>query len=101
MDRKILSFLGIAMKAGKVASGEYQTETAVKSGHAFLVIIADDASANTKKKFENMCKFRQVPCIAGDGKEVLGRAIGRQDRAILALLDERMAATVMDRLKLR
>ena len=41
-----LSMLGIAAKAGKVASGEYQTEHAVKSHKAFLVIVAEDASEN-------------------------------------------------------
>ena len=32
-------------------SGEYQTEKAVKSGTAFLVVVAKDSSDNTKKKF--------------------------------------------------
>ena len=47
--------LSIAKKAGKVASGEFMTENAVKSGGAALVIVAEDASDNTKKKFKNMC----------------------------------------------
>ena len=48
IEKKILSLFGLATKAGKVASGEFQTETAVKSGTAFLVVIAKDASDNTK-----------------------------------------------------
>ena len=32
--------LGLAMKAGKVSSGEFATEQAVKSGSAYLVILA-------------------------------------------------------------
>ena len=42
--------LGLAMKAGKVSSGEFATEQAVKSGSAYLVILAETASANTQKK---------------------------------------------------
>ena len=53
--------IGLATKAGKVASGEFCTEKEVKSGRAYLVIVADDASDNTKKKFQNMCDFYQVP----------------------------------------
>ena len=58
---KVLSLIGLATKAGKTASGEFCTEREVKSGGAALVIIADDASDNTKKKFRNMCDFYHVP----------------------------------------
>ena len=34
--------LGIAAKAGSVASGEFSTEKAVKEGRAYLVIVAQD-----------------------------------------------------------
>ena len=49
--------LGIAAKAGSVASGEFSTEKAVKEGRAYLVIVAQDASDNTKKMFRNMTDF--------------------------------------------
>ena len=52
---KVLSSLGLATKAGQTQSGEFCTEMAVKKGRAFLVIIAQDASENTKKMFMNMC----------------------------------------------
>ena len=49
--------IGLATKAGKVASGEFSVEKMVKSNKAYLVIVADDASDNTKKMFTNMCTF--------------------------------------------
>ena len=55
----VLRMVGIATKAGKVASGEFMTENAVKSGIASLVIVAEDASENTKKKFQNMKLLRK------------------------------------------
>ena len=42
--RKELSLLGLAAKAGKIVSGEFATENAVKAGKAFLVLTAEDAS---------------------------------------------------------
>ena len=51
---RVLSMLGIAARAGKVASGEFSTEKAVKAGKAYLVLTAEDASENTKKKFRDM-----------------------------------------------
>ena len=50
-----LSLLGLAARAGKVVSGEFAVEKSVKSGKTFLVLVAEDASANTKKNFSDMC----------------------------------------------
>ena len=53
-EKRLLSYLGLAKRAGKVASGEFQTEEAIRKGKAELVLVAGDASDNTKKKFRNM-----------------------------------------------
>ena len=72
---KVLSLIGLAMKAGKCVSGETMTESETKSGKAKFVIVAGDASENTKKKFGDMCKFYKVPfCFYGD-KDTLGHAM--------------------------
>ena len=60
-NHKVLSLIGLATKAGKTVSGEFSTEKSVKTGKAFLVAVAGDASDNTKKKFQNMCDFYSVP----------------------------------------
>ena len=41
-NNKVLSLLGLATKAGKIASGEFSTEKSVKSGKGFLVLVAAD-----------------------------------------------------------
>lgn len=96
---KILSLLGLAMKAGKIASGEFSTEKAVKTGKGFLVIVAEDASDNTKKKFSNMCGFYEVPMYCIGTKEELGRTIGKEFRASLAILDENFTKAVLQKLE--
>ena len=84
---RVLSLLSLAMKAGKLVSGEFLTEKAVKTGKATLVIAAEDASDNTKKMFTNMCTYYDVPLYFWGKKEDLGAAIGREYRASLALTD--------------
>ena len=84
---KVLSYLGLATKAGKIQSGEFSTEKSVKSGKAALVIVAEDASDNTKKKFKNMCTFYEVPFHVYGTKIALGACIGKEFRASLALED--------------
>lgn len=91
---KILGTLGLATKAGKLVSGEFMTERAIKDGEASLVIIADDASPGTKKNFTDSCKYYHVPIIFLSDKETLGRAVGKQMRASLAVTDEGFAKSI-------
>lgn len=92
---KILSYIGLSAKAGKIASGEFSTEKAVKEGKAKLVIVAEDASDNTKKLFTNMCAYYKTPIYFYSTKNELGYAMGRELRASLALLDQGLADAVM------
>lgn len=91
MMNKALSFLGLANKARKVKSGEFSVEKAIKSFEAFLVIVACDASENTKKKFSDMCEYYETPIIFYGTKDELGHALGKEFRASLAILDENFA----------
>lgn len=86
---------GLAAKAGKVASGEFSVEKAVKSNKAYLVLVADDASDNTKKMFTNMCTFYKVPILFYADKEKLGRAIGKEMRASAVVLDKGFADSII------
>jgi ribosomal protein L7Ae-like RNA K-turn-binding protein len=79
--------IGMATKAGKTVSGEFMTEKAVKGGKALLVIVAEDASENTKKKFQNMCTYYKVPYYILGRKEQLGHSMGKEIRATLAVTD--------------
>ena len=97
-DSKILSLFGLATRAGRIASGEFQTETAVKSGTAYLVVVAEDASDNTKKLFRDKGSFYKVQVIEFGTKEELGHAIGKEFRASLAILDEGFAKAVMKKI---
>jgi ribosomal protein L7Ae-like RNA K-turn-binding protein len=98
-QNKIFSLIGLATKAGKIASGEFSTEKAVKSGVASLVIVSEDASENTKKMFRNMCTFYKVPLYFFGAKESLGHAMGKEVRASLAVLDEGFAKAMVEQLE--
>ena len=98
-QNRVLSMIGLAQKAGKTASGEFATEHAVKAGKAALVIVSDESSDNTKKKFQNMCDYYEVPVYFYGGKEELGHAMGKEFRASLAILDEGLAKSIEKNLK--
>lgn len=97
---KVLSLLGLAMRGRNLVSGEFQTLEAVKSGTAVLVIIAEDASANTKKLFTDKCRFYEVPVREFGTKEELGRAIGKDMRSSLGVRDEGLAEAIVRQLEM-
>ena len=90
-NNKIYSFLGLAAKAGKVISGEEACERTIKAGKAKLVIVADDASDRTKRKFASICKQNVVEFKNFGEKEFLGKFIGKEARSVIAILGEEFA----------
>jgi len=98
--KKVLSLLGIATKSNNIASGEFLTEKAVKEYKAALVIVAEDASDNTKKRFRDMCNYYRVPIYFCGTKNELGHAMGKELRASLAVLDKGLADAIEKQLKM-
>ena len=98
-QNKVLSLVGLATKAGKTSSGEFSTEKAVKEGKACIVIVSEESSDNTKKKFQNMCDFYEVPIYFYGTKEELGMAMGKECRASLSVNDPGLANAIEKQLK--
>lgn len=95
---KALSGLGLAMRAGKVVTGDETVLKAIRSQEAKLVILAGDASANTHKKFRDKCGTYNVPLIIGFDRENLGNSVGKPERVILALIDQGFADMIRDKI---
>lgn len=98
---RILSLLGIAMKGRNLVSGEFQTLDAIRKGSAMLVIIAEDASGNTRKLFTDKCAYYGVPIAQYGAKGELGRAIGKDFRSSLGVCDAGLADAISRQLKER
>ncbi|WP_455538247.1 L7Ae/L30e/S12e/Gadd45 family ribosomal protein [Terrisporobacter sp.] len=84
---KIHSLLGLAMRAGKLVSGEDGTMLDLKKGKLNLIIVAEDASNNTKKLFKDKSSFRKVDYIELSTKNDLGVSIGKDSRAVIGIKD--------------
>ncbi len=93
-EKKIMGLIGIAEKAGKTASGGFLAEQALRSGKAHLLIIADDASAGTKKKLNDLCRARHCPVLYLSDKRELAHAIGKEERSCVAVLDQGLANAI-------
>ncbi len=94
MSEKLLGLIGLAKRAGKVSSGEFICKQSIKSKKAKLVIIARDASSNTKKSIKNSCAFYKVKYIECATMQDLGKFTGGGERAVISINDENLAKAI-------
>lgn len=91
---KFLSSLGMAMRAGKLITGDEIVLKAVRKGEAHLVVIAADASSNTKKKFRDKCSTYGIQLAEAFDRDQLGKAIGKPERVVLAVTDAKFGKMI-------
>jgi ribosomal protein L7Ae-like RNA K-turn-binding protein len=98
---KVLSYLGLATRAGRVVSGEFCVEKSVRQRRARLVLVSEDASENSRKNFRNLCTYYKVPLYFFGSREELGAACGKEARVSAAIEDEGLAMAAVRELKQR
>jgi ribosomal protein L7Ae-like RNA K-turn-binding protein len=90
-----MSLLGLANRARKIISGEELSVKEIRNGKAKLVLLSADASANTTKKITDKCKSYEVPYKLVEDRHLLGQAIGKEARVVVAVLDDGFAKKLM------
>lgn len=90
-EESILSFLGLAARAGKVISGAQAVEDSVNKGKVFLVIVSCDSSDSTFSKITGITTLGKVRTIQFSTKYNIGHHIGKPDRAVAAIADKGFA----------
>lgn len=85
---KFFNHLGLAMRAGKLVTGDSAVLDAIRTGEAKLAVLAEDASDNARKKYGDKCVFYNVPLIEYGTRSELGASIGRAERVIVAVTDD-------------
>ncbi|MDN6195021.1 MAG: ribosomal L7Ae/L30e/S12e/Gadd45 family protein [Atopostipes suicloacalis] len=88
--QKQLNLLGLALAAGKLESGSESVLVAIRNQSAKLVIIANDASSNTKKQFLNKCDYYKIPSQILFSSDEISSAIGKE-RTVCAFTDNGFA----------
>ena len=96
---KLLSFLGLARKAGKLVSGEGACESALKRREAKLVVVCADASDNTKKKFSQKSYYYGCAYYELLPKNELSGAIGLKNRAVFVITDANFSIKIENMIK--
>ena len=87
INNKILGLIGLAARARKICFGADSVEEKTKKGKVKLIIIAENASERTKDKFKKIAIEKNIPIIIKGEIEVLSKAIGKSNKAILGIED--------------
>ncbi len=99
MNERFFGILGMAKRAGKASAGEFICSKSIKNGSAKLVIIAENASGNTKKSIINSCIFYNVKYIEAGSMADLGKYTGSSsERAAAVITDNNFAKAILDKL---
>jgi ribosomal protein L7Ae-like RNA K-turn-binding protein len=86
-----MSLLGLANRARKIITGEELSLKEIRSGKAKLIILSRDASMNTTKKITDKCKSYEIPYKFVENRQLLGNAIGKEARVVVAIMDNGFA----------
>ena len=93
---KALNFLALARKGGLAELGEEPVGGAARSGKAYVVLVASDASDHTWRRAKSYVAGTTQQCIRLPyTKDEMGFAIGRDCLAIAAITDCPMALALV------
>jgi len=95
MNTKIRNLLTLAAKSGNVVSGDETCINYLKKDAINLLILAEDASENTKKKFKDKASYRGIPIRFWKGKDELGSTIGKTSRTIIGIIDKGFSEKIL------
>jgi len=86
LRERILGFLGLANKSGKIISGGSLVSDAIRSGNKpGLVLVATDVSEAIGKRIETLAGFNRIPCVCIMTKDDFGAILGKAPRSAVAV----------------
>ncbi len=90
-SKKILGLIGLAARARKICFGADSVEEQIKKKKVFLIIVATNSSDRTKEKFKKLSEEYKTPIIVQGEIEVLSKAIGKSNKAIIGIEEKNIA----------
>ena len=86
-----MAILGLCMKAGKLAYGSDMCEEKVKYKQVSLLIVAEDASVNTKEKFSRIAEQNHIKIYFYGTIDELSHQVGKNNKAVYGVMDQNFA----------
>jgi len=93
---KVINFVGLAHRAGKVSIGADRCFPAIRGRSAALVFLAADAGANTAKKVRDKSAFYHIPLCQRLDRNQLGQACGHSQVVVMTVNDTGFATKLKE-----
>jgi ribosomal protein L7Ae-like RNA K-turn-binding protein len=93
---RVRRLLGLGLRARTVVVGVPQVRVAVQKGRVECAVVADDASPHSRSKVVPLMQARRVQVVDGVTAAELGYAVGRQQVAVVAVLDRSLARGIRE-----
>ena len=96
---KALNYLSLARKGGLAELGEEPVGAISRTGKAYVILVAGDASDHTWRRAKSYAAGTEQQCIRlSCTKEEMGFVVGRTSLAIAAVTDVAMALAMVNAL---
>lgn len=88
------NLLGLAKKANKLIKGTPVVLDKLRKNQVYLIILANDASLNTKKQIQSKSDHYGCPTMMIDGIK-LNQAIGQTNVKVIGITDQGFANSII------
>jgi ribosomal protein L7Ae-like RNA K-turn-binding protein len=92
----MLRLLGLGMRSRGAVVGVHQVREAAKRNKILFAVVANDASQNSLEKLVPLLNARRVRVIEVPSAAELGAAVGREQTAVVGIVDRQLAAGVQE-----
>ena len=94
--QRLYRLLGLGVRSRGAVVGVSQVREAAKKNKVLFAVVAVDASKNSLDKVVPLLNARRVKFIEVPSATELGAAVGREQTAVVGIVDRQLAAGVSD-----
>lgn len=95
----MIKTLGLVRRARKLIVGTELTVKGVRTNRVKLVLLAIDASNNTKKQIYDKCKTYNVDVIDIFSSEEISNSIGKKNIKVIGIIDQGFSKALLNQAK--
>jgi ribosomal protein L7Ae-like RNA K-turn-binding protein len=93
-EGKVLRLLGLGVRGRGAIVGVERVREAAAKGTLVLAVIAPDASRHSQDKVRPLLAAKRIRVVEGPGAVTLGRAVGREQTAVVGVTDHNLATGI-------
>ena len=92
---RLLQDLALANKAGAAVSGGNNVAVELKRGKRGILLIAEDASDNSRDRFESKGRGLELTVLRALSRDEIGHALGKAPRAVVLVVQQAFADKII------